>query len=142
MLKQIHIKSLRSTFLTLWKELNNKRQVIIPKRYRKILKLPPSANAFNMTEAGEMHLASRTGPLTRNEVSQKSSARKPTITGGHRLTTTSFFFSQQDNKLISTNAIILANLFSSGSNPYINWMPTRTLNYYKENRLLLESTEI
>ena len=92
MLKQIHIKSLRSTFLTLWKELNNKRQVIIPKRYRKILKLPPSANAFNMTEAGEMHLASRTGPLTRNEVSQKSSARKPTITGGHRLTTTSFFF--------------------------------------------------
>lgn len=50
-------------------------------------------------------------------------------------------FSQPGNKRTSTNATVLANPFSLGSNVHINQVRTRTLKYYKENGLLLESTE-
>lgn len=50
-------------------------------------------------------------------------------------------FSQPANKRTSTNATVLANLFSLGSNVHINQMRTRTLKYYKQNGLLLESIE-
>ena len=47
-------------------------------------------------------------------------------------------FSQQDNKLTSTHATVLTNLFSVGSNQHINRKPTRTLKYDKENGLRLD----
>lgn len=40
-------------------------------------------------------------------------------------------FSQQDNKLTFTNATVLENLYSLGSNLHINHMSTQLLNVAK-----------